>query len=183
MFFHNGVGFRPLEECDLEDVRRLRNDQSTWIHLSDPTLISSKSQKAWFESLSQSKDKVYYAVFKMTKEFPIIYRDFLGIIRMDQYDPLNRSARIGCDIVLGKRGEGYGTKTFRAIMFYLFNHLGLHRLWLCVLEGNEVAKKLYENVGFKEEGRMRDAVFRDGMYKDYVVMSILHDEYRKLSVK
>jgi len=41
-----------------------------------------------------------------------------------------------------------------------------------------VAKRLYEKVGFKEEGIMREAIFRNGVYHDYVVMSILEDEYR-----
>jgi len=48
-----------------------------------------------------------------------------------------------------------------------------------VLETNQHAKRLYEKQGFITEGRLRDAVFRDGKYVDYIIMSILETEYQK----
>jgi RimJ/RimL family protein N-acetyltransferase len=56
--------------------------------------------------------------------------------------------------------------------------MNLNRLWLLVLESNAHAIRLYQKQGFRLEGRMRQAVFRDGRYVDYLVMSILDGEYR-----
>lgn len=180
MHYYDDIAFRPVEKKDLESIRRLRNDQTTWIYLTDATLVTPAMQEQWFEKISQASDAAYFTVVKIKREFPILYEDdFLGIIRMDEYDANNRSARIGCDIIPEMRGKGYGTKAFRACMKYFFHHIGLHRLWLCVLDNNMVAQKLYSNVGFKEEGRLRDAVWRDGKYHDYIVMGILDHEYRE----
>jgi RimJ/RimL family protein N-acetyltransferase len=175
-----GIGFRPVEKKDLEDIRTLRNDPTTWVHLTDPTQISPAMQERWFESIEKAKDKAYFSIFKAIKEFPIIYTgDFLGIARFDQLDANNRSIRVGADIVPGERGKGYGTKALNGILKYWFDHMNFHRVWLCVLETNHVARKLYENVGLKEEGIMREAVWRDGQYRDYIIMSILEEEYRR----
>lgn len=180
MFWHDNIGFRPIEKRDIEDIRKLRNEPSIWMYLTDVTQISSEMQERWFEGLSKSKDKAYFSVFKEKKDFPISYEgDFLGIIRMDQIDYINRSIRVGCDIVPKERGKGYGTKTFKAILEFCFGHMGMHRLWLLTLESNKVARKLYKNVRFQEEGRFRESIWRDGKWNDCIVMSILEDEYRK----
>jgi RimJ/RimL family protein N-acetyltransferase len=43
---------------------------------------------------------------------------------------------------------------------------------------NTRAKSLYENLGFRVEGRLRDA-YRDGDgWTDGLVMALLEDEYR-----
>lgn len=180
MFWHKDIGFRPIEKRDLEDMRRLRNEPSTWLYLTDVTQITPDMQKKWFEGISKSKDKAYFTIFKEVADHPVSYEgDFLGIIRMDQMDYINRSIRVGCDIVPGERGKGYGTKAFEAILKFCFDHMGMHRIWLCTLENNKVARKLYINARLKEEGRHRQAIWRNGKWHDLIVMSILEEEYRK----
>ena len=179
MFWWEDIGFRPVEKRDLEDIRNLRNDPSTWMHLTTVTQVNSSMQERWFESIEKASDKAYFSVFKQVKDFPVAYSgDFIGIIRCDQMDGVNRSIRVGADVVPGKRGKGYGTKILGAILAFYFQEANFHRVWLCVLDTNTVAKRLYEKVGFKEEGIMREAIFRNGVYHDYVVMSILENEYR-----
>lgn len=179
MFWHDGVGFRPVEHRDIEMIRVMRNNQATWMMLTDVSLISESQQERWFESLADSKGRQYFSVFKVEQEFPILFEgDFLGFIRFDQIDMNNHSARVGMDIMPNERSKGYGTKAFEAILKYCFEHWAMHRLWLCVLEKNEVAQKLYKKVGFSLEGVMREAIFRNGKWNDYLVMSILEDDYR-----
>lgn len=180
MYWHDGLGFRPVEERDLEQIRKLRNDPTTWIYLTDITQINERQQQRWFDSLLDSgRQRMYFTIVSEEKEFPISTEgDFLGIIRFDSVDVNNRNVRVGADIVPEKRGRGIGTRAYGAILKFCFDHWNMHRIWLCVLEDNEIAKKLYKNVGFSEEGRLRQAVFRDGCWKDYIVMSILDEEYR-----
>jgi diamine N-acetyltransferase len=45
---------------------------------------------------------------------------------------------------------------------------------------NERAIRFYEKVGFREEGRQRDGYYCDHAYHDFVMMSILEDEFRQL---
>jgi RimJ/RimL family protein N-acetyltransferase len=64
------------------------------------------------------------------------------------------------------------------LLKYCFDYLGMHRVWLCVLDTNEVGIKLYVNSGFKLEGKYREAIWRDGGWHDYIVMSLLEGDYR-----
>lgn len=176
MFKHGEISLRPVESRDLESLRALRNHPSTWLNLTDPGLVDEESQKKWFQSLQGRTDRMYFAV-------SLADRDFIGLVRMDEVDRQNRSIRVGCDIVPELRGQGYGTKVFQAILCYCFNFLNFHRVWLCVIDYNTNAIGLYKKSGFVEEGRYREAIFRDGKYHDYVVMSILDSEFRKGEMK
>ena len=180
MILHRDVGFRPVEERDIEAIRRLRNDETTWMYLTDPSQITAAQQGEWFRSISLAKDRRYYTAFIVKREFPIISEeDFLGIVRCDQIDPLNRSIRVGCDIIPEHRRKGYGTQVYGGILKYFFDALGMNRIWLCVLDINPGARDLYKKIGFKAEGRMRQAIWRNGGWHDYIVMSILGEEYRR----
>jgi diamine N-acetyltransferase len=171
MFQHGGITLRVVEEADLESIRALRNDPSTWVHLTDPHLITSEGQRRWFAGLAARDDRMYFVVSDAKHAF-------IGIVRMDEYHRLHRSIRVGADVLPALRGQGYGKKIYAAIKKYCFDVLNLHRVWLAVLDTNERALRLYLSQGFQIEGRYRQAIFRDGKYVDYVLMSILEEEYR-----
>lgn len=76
-------------------------------------------------------------------------------------------------------GKGYGKIALALIQKHCFTILHAHRLWLDVRAHNSRAQKVYESMGFVQEGRLRDSVFYDGHYEDLIVLSILEDEYRR----
>lgn len=170
-FSHNGIHLRFPGEKDLPLIQALRNDQTTWTHLTDPRPVGPADQKAWLESLGLSRGR--YCFVAGTDNL-----DFVGLVRMDEHDPIHRSLRVGADVVPKLRGHGLGTRIYEAIIRVAFGQLNIHRLWLQVLPTNP-ALRLYLRLGFQEEGRLRDAVFRDGHYVDYIVMSILEGEQRR----
>ena len=179
MYWGKDVGFRVVEKADLEVLRKIRNDPTTWIYLTDTTPINEAMQERWFQKISLSSDTAYYSIFKVGAEFPAQYENgVIGIIRTDCFDPINRSIRVGVDIAISERGKGYGTKTYALLLDWLFRQRNMNRVHLAVLDINAVGLKLYRNAGFIEEGRQRQAIWRDGAFRDYVLMSILADEYR-----
>ncbi|MGO8928012.1 MAG: GNAT family N-acetyltransferase [Limisphaerales bacterium] len=174
MFTLDGITIRVLEERDLEAARKLRNDPSTWMNLTSAGFITAEQQRAWYTRVSTALDRRYYVISSAQ-------HDFVGIVRCDEIDPGNRSIRIGCDILPELRRQGYGTRTYRLLLKYCFDHLNMHRVWLLVLDFNTAGVRLYTKIGFQEEGRLRHAVFRAGTYRNYVVMSILENEYRQFA--
>ena len=60
---------------------------------------------------------------------------------------------------------------------HAFEELNLHRVSLRVYTFNERAMKSYAKLGFVEEGRLRQAMFRHGAWHDVVLMAILADEW------
>ncbi len=77
------------------------------------------------------------------------------------------------------RGKGYGTDAVQVMLKYCFQEMNLYRVGLEVMEYNPAAIRSYKNAGFTEEGRLRHFVYRDGVYYDIVLMSILRQEWDK----
>lgn len=75
--------------------------------------------------------------------------------------------------------QGYGTEAMELFLRYVFEEIGLNRLELEVLAYNARAKRVYEKVGFVQEGIAREAVFYQGHYVDEIHMSMLQKDYQQ----
>ena len=182
MYVNFGLGIRPIEHRDLEAIRLLRNDDSTFSQLTFAEMITPAQQEAWFDALGTAKDRAYFTVVtvKHDPDHPILSEgEFVGMIRTTEIDRINRSICIGADVAPAMRGQGYGTRIYQALLKYLFDDLAFHKCWLMVLESNAVARRLYESIGFQYDGIHREAIWRGGAWRDYVLMSILETEYRR----
>lgn len=104
--------------------------------------------------------------------------EYRGEIVLNDVDEGLRSAGLRLAMRPAYRGRGYGTEAIELVLGFAFDGLDLHRVELDVLSINTRALSLYENIGFRQEGRRRDA-YRDGAgWCDAVVMSMLEDEFR-----
>lgn len=89
-----------------------------------------------------------------------------------------RTAQFG--IGLGEKtswGRGYGTEATRLMVGHAFDTLNLNRVWLHVYEYNPRAQHIYEKLGFRVEGRLRQETYRDGRYWDVIAMGLLRPEW------
>lgn len=103
----------------------------------------------------------------------------IGSCALSQLDGDNGSALF--HITIGEKdcwGRGFGTEATRLMVDHAFGALGLHRVGLAVFAFNERAIRAYRRVGFVEEGRAREAIWRDGSFWDEIQMSILEREWR-----
>ena len=99
---------------------------------------------------------------------------FLGFVAIYRIEWNNRSAHLAIGIGNERdRGKGYGSDALALILRYAFHELNLNRIALDVIEYNEIARGAYLKAGFREEGRHRAAVLRDGTQYDLISMSIL----------
>jgi diamine N-acetyltransferase len=81
-------------------------------------------------------------------------------------------------IVVGSPNQGTGNRFLAEIADRACGDYGAHRLYLDVFVNNDRALHVYEAFGFRKEGIMRDAIYRDGTYHSLVLMSLLDGEYR-----
>ncbi len=163
-----------MESADTEEVRQLHNEETTLYRLTDIAHVSQESQDAWFKAVSTSRTSRRY-VARLRYD-----GTFVGVFRVDRIDPWNRNAFVGADIVEGLRGQGYATEIYRYFFKYFFDQCGFQRLALVTMETNAPAINLYKKLGFVEEGRERQAIFRDGRFQDLVCMGILAEEWRAI---
>jgi RimJ/RimL family protein N-acetyltransferase len=144
---------------------------------SEPhVLYSGKAIQTWIEKEQEKqKDTIHSFAIRTLADDRVIGEVGLGGIRW-----IHGDAFVG--IGLGDRDDwnkGYGTDAMRLILRYAFLELNLHRVTLSVFEYNPRAIRSYEKAGFKEEGRLREAVRREGRYWDEVFMGVLRPEWMK----
>lgn len=161
-----------LEKKHLESLRQLRNEESTNKYLTYILPINEVAQMDWFEKTSKDPTKLYMAIENKNG-------DFIGIVRADEWDKINRSIRIGVDIVKKYRQKGYATETYFLLFKFLFENIGINRVWLEVAEYNTIALSLYKKLGFIKEGILRETLFRENKFYNYIVMSLLKKDYEK----
>ncbi|MDO4395406.1 MAG: GNAT family protein [Clostridia bacterium] len=78
---------------------------------------------------------------------------------------------------LDNRHKGYGEEALRLVLQYAFIDLHMERVTIDHFEKNKIAATLYENIGFKNEGLMRNAGKKDGKYVNLQLKSMLRAEY------
>jgi RimJ/RimL family protein N-acetyltransferase len=104
--------------------------------------------------------------------------EHIGNISLQRIDLVNRCADLA--IVIGEKTswhQGYATESSRLLCSHGFETLNLHRITCGTFHNNEAMKKLAISLGMKEEGRRREAAFKDGRYLDVIEYGVLRAEY------
>lgn len=76
------------------------------------------------------------------------------------------------------RGRGYGTDAVRTLCRFAFDRMNLVRVSLTVFPGNAGARRVYERLGFAEEGVQRRAFWKRGEWHDLVHMAVFRETLR-----
>jgi RimJ/RimL family protein N-acetyltransferase len=172
MYKYKDIAFRVIEKIDLEILRKLHNDPSTYLNLLNIDFVDEEGQIEWWEYLHKKKDDKRYVI--CFEENP---NEIIGRLRIQNINYAHRNCEVGLDIVPQYRRKGYGVKSYDMLLEFLFKHLNMNMVYLRVADFNPGAKKLYEKVGFKETGRLPKFFFRHGKYWDYLFMSLIIDDY------
>ncbi|TQV97059.1 hypothetical protein V2A60_000294 [Cordyceps javanica] len=107
----------------------------------------------------------------------------VGNLVLDASDPTSAqhgNAELSIGIYKDFEGQGYGTEALNWVLDWAFNYANMHRVGLSVYEWNEGAYALYKKVGFREDGRRREALYKTGRRWDEIIMSVLVHEWRTL---
>lgn len=75
------------------------------------------------------------------------------------------------------RGRGLGLAIAAALLDIAFDRLRLHRVTTFFRADNLRTERLTQRVGFREEGRMREAWFAGGRHLDCIVVGMLREEW------
>ncbi|WP_067730783.1 GNAT family N-acetyltransferase [Oceanobacillus damuensis] len=174
MFSSKRILLRKVEKNDIEQYHSWRNDTDVMFSTSSSLDLYSLEDTIDFVEnvLINSKSSKSYIIVEKENQVSI------GVTSLINIDYKNRNAE--CIIDIGEKkywGQGYGKEALRMLLNYAFQELNLHRVSLRVFSFNEKAIRLYNKLGFKEEGISRQSLFRNGEWNDIIHMGILKEEY------
>ncbi len=175
------IVLRALEREDLKVLHRWQNDEEIMrLARSFPDhVISMVALEAEFEKELRGEDtgRRAYIIEEKSTGKPVGW----ATIRIHQFQRSMTSADVG--LALGEKKawkRGYGTETTGLLLDEVFQQLNLHRAEWWTYAENTASVKLAEKMGFREDGRLREAVFFDNRFHDLVVLGMLRNEYKSI---
>jgi RimJ/RimL family protein N-acetyltransferase len=165
------VYLRPFERSDAPDLLPWVNDPHVTRTLLFARPVNLQAEERFIEQVSSSADTVVLGIAEHGTD------RLVGSVGLHGMDPATRQAQFG--IFIGNPADwnkGYCTEATRLIVGYAFDTLNLHRVWLHVVASNAAGIRAYEKVGFKREGVLREAHYREGRYQDLIAMGLLREE-------
>jgi RimJ/RimL family protein N-acetyltransferase len=172
----NKVLLRPVRRSDLQYFLRWYNDQEVTQYLSMYLPMTEMAEEKWIEDLGTIRART---------DAPFV----IEAVEADDVKPIGSTGLTGINakdhnasfgIAIGDKdywSKGYGTEAARLLVNYGFDQLNLHRVNSSAVSFNERSIRMHLKVGFKEEGRQREAIFKNGRYHDHVIFGILRAEW------
>lgn len=102
--------------------------------------------------------------------------EYLGTVSLKNISQEDRSAEYAIVVRKSARGTGAAKLATEEVLDYAFHTLGLHRVYLNVLEKNEHARHFYTKCGFEYEGTSKDAILLDGRYESLAWYGLIRDK-------
>jgi diamine N-acetyltransferase len=151
-----------IKAKDLEFLRRVRNDPRINEFLFNNANISKQEQRDWYKRYLKDDSTL---IFVAHDAVPV------GYCQVTNIDNKNHSCELGFCIAPEFQGKRYGKALVMKTVKYTKSKLHMHRVYVEVLADNFRALRLYKECGFNFEGYLRHKVFKDGRYRDVVIMS------------
>lgn len=173
MLIKNGiVTLRAIERKDMEFLQQMINDpyvESLTVGSCFP--VSLDRQERWFDSYDQQKE--------LRCMIELDSGDTIGCIMLTDIDWKNRTAVLGQKTLAPKekRKENDMWDAMMGFLNYAFNELNLNCIHGIVLEYNMLSRKLARRCGLKEEGILRERIFKNGKYHNLIANSIIKKDF------
>ena len=134
-----------------------------------------EDQLNWYENIMMKDPTWHHFIVR-----PIDNLDkIIGIAFLNHIHPIYKTGEFGITLADPEyRGKGYGKDMLITLIKYGFDQLNLNRIW-CEVYSNNNSIYLYRKIGFKDEGILRQHVFKDGEYLDSYILGMLKNEYNE----
>ena len=168
------IYLRAVEDGDEEIIATTENhpDCRETLFYAKPANSQSIKEK-WEKLINDHHCIVFMICAKNSKKS-------MGLVAFHRIDWVGRMAIYYIAIAEPEnRSKGFGTEATNLSIDYAFNTLNLNRVQLHVAVDNKQAITVYKKMGFKIEGTLRQAMYRNGKYHDFYVMGLLKDEFIK----
>ncbi len=169
------VNLTTLEQEDLEPLRLWRNNPEFRKYFREYREIGRDMQLKWYQDkvLGDPGTMMFSIRSAQTGEL-------LGCCGLCYISWIHRNADLS--LYIGWQNayiddRGYAEESCRLLFRYGFQELGLEKIWTEIYEFDEPKLKLYQRLGFRQDGLLRRQYQYDGKWWDSRILSLLRDEF------
>lgn len=167
------VCLAPLRHDQLEQLRSWRNDPEIMARTREYRFLTEADQERWWQRITGPDRRDFmFGVLGPSLEL-------VGVVGLCDWHPVNCSAEVS--FYVGHqdyRNKGVCTAALHQLHAYGFETLGLHRIWAECYETNTPGLRLLHKLGYQDEGRLRDHVWRGGRWVTSVMLGLLEEDWR-----
>jgi RimJ/RimL family protein N-acetyltransferase len=167
------IRLRPLTADDASVMFESLSDPETMRLTGTHESFTLEQVRAFCERVPDEVDRVDYIIESLADPGVAQGEAVLNDIDRDNHIATFRIALYGPD----RFSKGMGTEATRLIVEFGFEILNLHKIELEVYAFNTRAKRVYDKIGFVEEGVRRDALLWEGERVDAIMMGLLRTEF------
>lgn len=169
MIYGERIILRAVERKDLPRYVQWLHDPAMREHFGCVAPLSLAQAEARYEKMLEDPTVRAFAI-----EFE---GQHVGGAVFKNLDSRNASAEVGLFIGPPELWDrGLEQDVLHTLVRFGFEQMNLHRIYLRALADDERAIHLYEQAGFRHEGRWRQAELCRGRHHDLLWMSILRDD-------
>jgi diamine N-acetyltransferase len=109
----------------------------------------------------------------------------VGMVSLTGIDAINQHGESGRFLIGDEdavKGAPIAVEAMKLVYELAFDQLGLVRVWGTVAAENHLMIKWQKYLGMKEEGRLRNHLCFNGQFQDAVLLGLLVDEYRNVTL-
>lgn len=168
------VDLRPLQASDAEITFAWRRAQRA--RYLNAGAGSVAEQAEW---IARRPACEYNFIIELKGGLPI------GMLSLTAIDRKNRHGEPGRFLIgdeQAAKGVPAAVEAMKLLYELAFDHLGLVRVCGIVAANNTLMIKWQKYLGMKEEGVLRSHLYQDGNFQDAVLLGLLVEEYRKITL-
>ena len=175
MLMGERIYLTTLDVVNAETARSWINDPeiSHWL-LAGQVPLSKDAEIAFYQEMEASRSDYVFEIRLIADD------SYIGNCGLNGVDLVHRHAEVG--IVIGEadaQGQGLGRDAILTLLRFGFDTLGLHRIHIRHIDGNDRAAHLYPSIGFLPIGREREHLFIRGAWRDEIALDMLDREFRE----
>lgn len=162
---------RTIEEEDLEFLRNGVNHPDVRVFMGNREPQNLDNQEEFFEEVICGDD-IHLMICDKNGENK-------GIISLKREgDRAEKLGEIGIWAHPKFHGYGHESEASEILVEYAFEHLNYHKVYARAYQGNRPSQKVWESLGFTQEGILRDHTYTQGEYKNVVYYGMLKGEHK-----
>lgn len=176
----NKIKFVLSPFCDIYKNPKISSNYNLWFNNPEITKYNSHGlfpykPDADINEILNDKSRIVWAIVAIqnpnTVDTEYIH---IGNISLQKIDMINRSAEIAC--LIGEKeywGKGIMTWALQQLINHGTKNLGLNRIWSGTAWINRGMIRVFEKLGFEQEGIFSQGMYLNGAFVDVVAFAYL----------
>jgi len=169
------VGLTSIEREHLKQLMDWRNKPECRKHYREYRELNTAMQERWYEEkVLKDPATIMFSIKRLKDD------ELLGCCGLVYVNWVHRYADLSLYIGWNDSyidNKGYAEESCRILFNYGFKELCLNKIWTEIYVFDDKKKKLYDKLGFKIDGILRQNYFYDGKYWDSYILSILASDW------